>query len=474
MSLNWFALFPEFFLVLTLIGSVFVRLFREKATPKTFYTLSKFGVAAAFIATLIFYNQSFWNGVYENSLHSSLFKVFIYLFAAVTMFLSAKYFLSKDYPSFRFYSFILLSLLFLTSALSAVDIRLMVVLLELGFLLNFYLIRSPGNDDETYPVSFNFFLYAFLWTIFMAFAVSYVVKIVGGGSFEDIAMYCNAHEINWQLYACGAIVLLGCLYKLGVAPFHFWTADVFGAAILPVGSYLMIVPVFAYYAAFVQLSVGPLAVHFDLLKPAFYAFSLISIFIGAIGANGEINLRRIMAYSRIFVLGIVLLLLSSITEISIFSSFIYLFVSMLALGGVFAACYALKNKGDYLRRLNELSGLAESKPFIAAAMLIFMVSLLGFPPLLGFLGMVFIVDNLVAYQDYVSIFVIMLGIVILAAAYLRVIKTFYFDVKRSNFDRADRGIYFMLLLILAVILVFVLSPKYLVNDVEMALRGLVS
>ena len=269
-------------------------------------------------------------------------------------------------------------------------------------------------------------------------------------------------------------MLLGCLYKLGVAPFHFWTADVFGAAILPVGSYLMIVPVFAYYAAFVQLSVGPLAVHFDFLKPAFYAFSLISIFIGAIGANGEINLRRIMAYSRIFVLGIVLLLLSSITEISIFSSFIYLFVSMLALGGVFAACYALKNKGDYLRRLNELSGLAESKPFIAAAMLIFMVSLLGFPPLLGFLGMVFIVDNLVAYQDYVSIFVIMLGIVILAAAYLRVIKTFYFDVKRSNFDRADRGIYFMLLLILAVILVFVLSPKYLVNDVEMALRGLVS
>ena len=78
MSLNWFALFPEFFLVLTLVGSVFVRLFREKATPKTFYTLSKFGAVAAFIATLIFYNQSFWNGVYENSLHSSLFKVFIY------------------------------------------------------------------------------------------------------------------------------------------------------------------------------------------------------------------------------------------------------------------------------------------------------------------------------------------------------------------------------------------------------------
>ena len=137
---------------------------------------------------------------------------------------------------------------------------------------------------------------------------------------------------------------------------------------------------------------------------------------------------------------------------------------MLSLAGVFAAFYALKSKGDYLRRLNELSGLAESKPFIAASMLVFMVSLLGFPPLLGFLGMVSVMNNLVAYQEYFFISVLMIGIVVLAAAYLRVIKTFYFDTKRSNFDRVDNGIYFVLVLFLIVVLVLVLNPKYFMSD----------
>ena len=160
MLLNWFALLPECFLVLTLLILVVVRLWREQITPKTFYTLTKYGVFAAFVATIVFYKQAFWGGVYENSLASSLFKIFVYLSAAVTIFLSAKYFLSKDYSSFRFYFLVVLSLLLLTSALSSVDIRLTVLLLELGFLLNFYLIRTSEVDDDMFPVSVNFILYA--------------------------------------------------------------------------------------------------------------------------------------------------------------------------------------------------------------------------------------------------------------------------------------------------------------------------
>ena len=472
MLLNWFALLPECFLVLTLLILVAVRLWREQITPKTFYTLTKYGVFAAFVATIVFYKQAFWGGVYENSLASSLFKIFVYLSAAVTIFLSAKYFLSKDYSSFRFYFLVVLSLLLLTSALSSVDIRLTVLLLELGFLLNFYLIRTSEVDDDMFPVSVNFILYALFWSMLIGCGVFYMTHIIGSGNFTDIAKYYQKNQINWELFACGALILLGLLYKLGIAPFHFWMADVFGATLLPISCFLAIVPVFAYYAVFIQLVAVPLNVSFELLKPAFYAFSLVSIFIGAIGANGEINLRRIMAYSRIFVLGTVLALLLVFHQQSVFSSFIYLLVGMLSLAGVFAAFYALKSKGDYLRRLNELSGLAESKPFIAASMLVFMVSLLGFPPLLGFLGMVSVMNNLVAYQEYFFISVLMIGIVVLAAAYLRVIKTFYFDTKRSNFDRVDNGIYFVLVLFLIVVLVLVLDPKYFMCDIEMALRGI--
>lgn len=472
MTANFFVLLPEFCLLMAFLLSVGARLFRQKATPKTFYTLTKFGLLAAVVSLGFFYDENFLFGCWENTVSSSLFKLLMYVMAFLTVFLSAKYFLSKDYPSFRFYSLLLISLLLFSGVLSSVDIRLSVFFLEFGFLLNFYFIRTEGNDEETLPVSINFLRYALFWTFLSFGAVFVLVQEVGSASLSDIALYYKNHTLSWPLYCCGSILLLATLYKWGVAPFHFWLPDVLGATILPVSCFFAIVPVVVYYAVFVKFSVLPFLVPFKVLLPAFYLFSLLSIGFGAVGANAEINLRRLMAYSRIFFLGIVLALFVNINTQSLYSSFIYLLVSMLALSGIYIAFYGLKRKGEYLRRLNELSGLAESKPFISAAMLIFMMSLLGFPPLLGFLGMTAVMHSLAAYRDFVLIALILFGIVIMAAAYLRVIKTFYFDIKRFGFDRADIGIYFSLVFALLVLLVLVLNPKYFMNDISFAMQGL--
>ena len=122
--------------------------------------------------------------------------------------------------------------------------------------------------------------------------------------------------------------------------------------------------------------------------------------------------------------------------------------------------------------LLSVSGVSESKPFLGAAFVFFLFSLLGFPPSLGFLGLLSIVHDLVNEQNFVAVALILVGVVILSAAFLKVIKSVYFDKKTTHFDRVDKGIYWMLFWILAVIVILMLNPKYLMNDIEVLLRAL--
>ena len=194
--------------------------------------------------------------------------------------------------------------------------------------------------------------------------------------------------------------------------------------------------------------------------------------VGSIGANTELNMRKILAYVRIFVLGIVFLMWKNFQLETVFSGFIFLLICMITLLGIYAVFYGLKEKGVYLVNLSSVSGVSESKPFLGAAFVFFLFSLLGFPPSLGFLGLLSIVHDLVNEQNFVAVALILVGVVILSAAFLKVIKSVYFDKKTTHFDRVDKGIYWMLFWILAVIVILMLNPKYLMNDIEVLLRAL--
>ena len=443
--LNWVAIFPEVSIVFMLIVSAFVLWLREKATPKTFFSLAKFGLIVALVATIILYNQSFLDGVYENFAYTTLFKILIYLAAWVNMGLAVKYFLAFNVSSFRFYTFILLSLLLLTMALSCANIGLLFGCVEVGFLLNYGLILTD-NDDENLAQSAKIWLaFSLIVSVITLLAVVGLVYLAHSWAVSDIAAFITASASDWKVYGCCAVILISILFKLGVAPFHFWAPDILGLTILPVSGYLAIVPVLAYAAVWLKIAAELMPGIYGDFSLLLSVFALFSVVVGSIGANTELNMRKILAYVRIFVLGIL---------------------------GIYAVFYGLKEKGVYLVNLLSVSGVSESKPFLGAAFVFFLFSLLGFPPSLGFLGLLSIVHDLVNEQNFVAVALILVGVVILSAAFLKVIKSVYFDKKTTHFDRVDKGIYWMLFWILAVIVILMLNPKYLMNDIEVLLRAL--
>lgn len=464
------ALIPEAILLLTIVVMLLVEWLRDKNTPKTFYTLAKFGVLAALVAEIVLYNHTLWLGHYINNPQITIFKVVIYLLLLGNMHISLKWFLAGDKSSVGFYSLVILSLLSLVATMSAVNLYLWWACLQLGMCLHYILLRDSCDEDDIKAEFRCLGLVALIYGVAGTCGILGLAHLSGGAEFSQIRLFLTQTELSIEVYVACALVLVSFLFVMGMPPFHFWMPGAASAATLPASGYVSVVPLFAYYACLLNLLDNVLNPIYGVLKPVLLVFALMAVILGAVAANSENNLRKLFVYSRIFVMGIVLAVILNLSSEAEFAGFVFLLVSLLAMAGVYTIFYAFKSKGEYLSDLRDVAGVAKSKPYVASAMLIFMTSMLGFPPLLGFLGMVIALNQMVAMHQYMVIMFIMFGVLMMASAYLRVLKTMYFDDKHKSFDRVDKGIYQILLVDIVLIAVLMINPKILLSLIELMLK----
>lgn len=463
---NYISLLPEFILALCIIVMLLVNRFREAKTPKTFFTLSKIFLFFALLFTLVFYNRSAFPQYLENNPYTTLFKVIVYVLAIAWFYLSCKWFLNKSRSSLGFYISGIVSVLCLGVAVSAENLLVLYGALEISFLLNFFLIRL--SDEEEAPAVANRYLaFALLFAALSAAGLYLLYLDAGSLGYSEVDAYLSSvHKITFRHYLAVSLFLGGLLFMMGIAPLHFWFVDAVGIAILPVSGFLTLIPVFAYFSCLADLIVNVFFSVYGQFKPVLISFAVLSVVIGAVGANSEGNLRRLFAFSTVYHLGVMLVCLAAFNDNSLLSSFVYLATYILAMSGMYTVFYGFKSKGEYLVNLESLSGISEVKPYISAASLLFMVSLIGTPPLMGFLGKLSVMNSLIIQGSYTWILIISFSLLMLAYAYLRVIKVIYFDDRKINFDRADKGVYICLMINIILVLIALLNPKYLMSDVE--------
>lgn len=458
---------PEFLLLAALPLMLLVSRFRTSATPKTYFTLSRYFVLFCLIFTVVLYNRSGYPQYYENSLYTSLFKVIIYLLSLLWFALSCKWFLMEDRSSLGFYALCLSSLAALSVMISSLNLGIMAAAWLLISLFNFCLLRLSPETEDTGAVCRNYLLSVLFFGLL--FGVGCVLLWQACGSLDygnvQLALHQQSGK-NFGALAGVGLIMAVLLFSLALAPFHFWYLDVVKAAILPVSGWITLIPIFGYFASLVDLTINVFWPVYPQFQQALIIFALLSLLLGAAGVNGENNLRRFFGFSTVFHVGFLLISLISFSANSVFSSFVYLLVYVLAMTGVYTAFLGLKSKGIYLDELKEISGLSKVKPYIAAAFLLFMVSLIGSPPMLGFLGKLSVINNLVLEQNYILVAAVLVSLILIANGYLRMAKFMYFDCPVNNFDRTDRGIYVFLFVNLLVVVISLLHPRLLMNDFE--------
>ena len=214
-----------------------------------------------------------------------------------------------------------------------------------------------------------------------------------------------------------------------------WTPDVYEGAPTPVTAFFAAAPKVAAMALLLRVFLGPfheLAGQWDQI---IIFVSVASMGLGAFAAIGQKNIKRLMAYSSIGHVGYALVGLSAGTPEGIRGVIVYMLIYMVMTLGGFACILAMRQRGQMVEEISDLSGLSKTNPSLALALAIFMFSMAGIPPLAGFFGKLYVFLAAVDEGLYGLAIFGVLASVVGAYYYIRIVKVMYFDQPTDGFDR---------------------------------------
>ncbi len=224
----------------------------------------------------------------------------------------------------------------------------------------------------------------------------------------------------------GGMFLIGLAFKLSLVPFHTWTPDVFEGAPLPVTAFMSVVTkagTLAVFARFIYAAL-PVGVSSKLLLPVWIAAG-ISMIVGNAGMLAQTDLKRLLGYSGIAQIGYILVAMAGSTPLGLRYAIYYLTAYAFMNLGAFAVAAAISGPGEEGAKLESYRGLGRRRPWLAAAMTIFLLALSGLPPTAGFLGKILILAAGVA-DGYVWLAAaLIVGTAISLYAYAKIVLAMY-------------------------------------------------
>jgi len=452
--------------LIVLLSGIFILMFSEHGEDEQYgcFKFSRIMMLIAFVLTIIFYNKPLISEVTSGSKYTALFECLLYGGGFALLYLSRKWFASMNISGYTFCGSIFVALLFGCLLIRSQNMILSVVCCLFLIMGNYALLRgsSAKNEVAENVVAYLSALIICIMLLCGALLVFYQYSV--SFDYSDIKSALLLNEGNVWLFAAASAILAVLMFMIGLAPLHFWYTQTSQKSVLPVFAYFVIVPVCACWAGFIRINVEVFSPLADNLYLFYKATALISISFGALGACSSQNVRKILAYGTIYHFGIILLVMQSFSLSAVNTGLIYLLVYLLAMYGICACLFGIKIKGEYLFMLDEFEGAAYKRPYISAMLTIFIFSLLGLPPFLGFFGVFSALSYLAKQDSFYQFGYIILMMIVLSYGYLQIIKNIYFEKSKENFDRADSGIYVAVLLNALLMIVIMLKPQYLMQD----------
>ena len=220
--------------------------------------------------------------------------------------------------------------------------------------------------------------------------------------------------------------LIGLVFKLSLVPFHTWTPDVFEGAPLPVTAFMSVATKAGTLAVFARFTYAALPVPIGqrLLLPVWIVAG-ISMIAGNVGMLAQRDLKRLLGYSGIAQVGYILVALAGGTPLGLRYALYYLAAYAFMNLGAFAVAASISGDAEEGARLSSYRGLARRRPWLAAAMTVFLLALAGLPPTAGFLGKILILATGVATGHIWLAALLIVGTAISLYAYAKVIREMY-------------------------------------------------
>jgi NADH-quinone oxidoreductase subunit N len=447
-NMNWFVLYPEMWLLALVCAVALLDLFVTDPQRGPTFWLTQAGVAVFAILHLQFVldGQSVYGagGMVVSDPMGHLLAFFAAIATLITLAYARPTLDSREMMKGEFFTLSLFSLLGISVMTSANHFLVIYLGLELMSLSLYALVALRRDHAVSVEAAMKYFVLGALASGFLLYGLSMMYGATGSLEIPTVFERIAAGDINRDVLVFGVVfVVAGLAFKIGAVPFHMWVPDVYQGAPTAVTLLIAAAPKLAAFAITIRLLVeGMLGLAVDW-QQMLVVLAVASLVVGNVVAIAQTNLKRMLAYSTIAQMGFVLLGLSAgvvhwntISGAGAYSaSMFYIVTYVLTTLGTFGLILFMSRAGFEAEQVSDLAGLNRRAPWLAGVMAIFMFSLAGIPPMVGFFAKLAVLQALVAtgVTGYIvlAVFAVLMSL-IGAYYYLRIVKLMYFDASTDD------------------------------------------
>lgn len=439
---------------LIVLGTALFLLLADVVLPRarhgilTWFALA--GLGAAFIANFFYINtnETTFNGAFRADDLSVFVNLVVLLAGILSVHVSSTYVQRMEDPGSmplaEYYVLLVFSILGAMLVGSAGDLIMVFLGIEMTALSSYALTGYARHRMTSLEGALKYFLLGLFASAILVYGMAWIYGATGSTSLDGIAAALQAQgteATEASLLLAILLLVIGLGFKVAAVPFHMWTPDAYEGAPTPVSAYMSVIPKVAGFAAMIRILVQALEPVRDDWVILVGVLAVITMAFGNIVAITQRSVKRMLAYSSIGHTGYILAGFAAFTvaestdELAVSSVLYYLLAYAFMNIGAFAIVTWIQHRGRGVD-IENFNGLATQSPLTAVAMTVFMLSLMGLPPLVGFYAKYYIILAAVEAD------MLWLGVAIVLASaasaffYLRVVVAMYFS---EPIDEAPEG-----------------------------------
>ena len=441
--------------MLALLAAVYTT--KDKMAPLLTWTTSGLFVVLAFWISAGEGTTTAFDGMYNNDGFARFAKIAILLAAAAVLLMSEGYMQRRNLLRFEYPILIALSVVGMMVMVSAGDLMALYMGLELQSLA-LYVVASLRRDSlKSTEAGLKYFVLGALSSGLLLYGASLTYGFAGTTLFSGI-IASTADGVSLGLLFGVVFLLSGFAFKISAAPFHMWTPDVYEGSPTPVTAFFATAPKVAAMALFARVAHDAFGGIVSEWQQIVAFLSVISMFLGAIAAIGQRDIKRLMAYSSISHMGFALMGLAAGTVFGVQAMLIYMAIYVTMNVGTFAFILGMEKDGRPVTDIQSLKSYSKSQPLMALVVLIMMFSLAGVPPMLGFFSKFYVLRA--AYDAGLGWLAVagVVASVIGAFYYLRIVYYVYFGEDTDGLDEKSSPVLWTFAVVTAAIVLLAWVP----------------
>ena len=428
---------PEVFLSLYAMLALVVFVYSGKdkhAALSIWLTSGVFLLLAAIIGLSSAPGTTSFNGMFVDDNFARFAKVVILLSAATVLVMGQDYAAKHDMLKFEYPLLVALSVVGMMVMVSAGSLLTLYMGLELQSLALYVIAAFRRDSAKSTEAGLKYFVLGALSSGLLLYGASLVYGFAGTVEFAGIMQATQGGDLSMGLLLGLVFVISGMAFKVSAAPFHMWAPDVYEGAPTPVTAFFATAPKMAAMGLFARVVHDAFGGVIGEWQQVVAVLSVVSMFLGAVAAIGQGDIKRLMAYSSIAHMGFALMGLASGTAFGVQAMMVYMAIYVTMNIGMFAFILTMERDGRPVSDIASLHMYSKKEPLKALCVAALMFSMAGVPPLVGFFGKFYVLRA--AYEANMAWLAVagVVASVIGAFYYIRIVYFMYFGEAGEPLD----------------------------------------